>query len=393
MESIHSGIVTLLKAAVTQQPQQLPGDFSLTQAMPLIKKHSLHSLACEGAILCGVSMTDPMMPALMDGYGKNLLISEEQMLAIAGIFEAFDRKGIDYLPLKGCAMKALYPKPELRVMGDADILIRLEQYPAIAELMEELGFEFKEESNHEYVWQRPQLYLELHKCLIPSYNRDLYAYFGDGWPMARPENGHRYAMTPEITFIYLFTHFAKHYRDGGIGCRHVLDLWVYLRSHPELDLELIRAELHKLGLLTFFDNIRSLIACWFEDGIPGEREEYLTQFLFSSGNWGEAEIHILSAEARHGRAAGSAAGGRLRSLGVALFPGKDAMVQQYETVRKHPGLYPLFWPVRLCDIALFRRSAIRARKEKWKIASSERLDAYRQSLAYVGLDPEYEKEP
>ena len=140
MEGIHTGILALLKAAITQQPQQLPQDFSLMQAMPLIQKHSLHSLACEGAMLCGVSMTDPAIPALMDGYGKNLLISEEQMLAISQIFDAFDRQGIDYLPLKGCAMKALYPKPELRVMGDADILIRLEQYDAIVPIMEALGF-------------------------------------------------------------------------------------------------------------------------------------------------------------------------------------------------------------------------------------------------------------
>ena len=32
-------------------------------------------------------------------------------------------------------------------------------------------------------------------------------------------------------------------------------------------------------------------------------------------------------------------------------------------------------------------------KKKWEIASSQRLDAYRKSLAYVGLDPEYEENP
>ena len=37
-------------------------------------------------------------------------------------------------------MKALYPAPELRVMGDADVLIRLEQYEKIVPLMEKMGF-------------------------------------------------------------------------------------------------------------------------------------------------------------------------------------------------------------------------------------------------------------
>ena len=45
------------------------------------------------------------------------------------------------MPLKGCNMKALYPSPELRVMGDADILIRVEQYDRIRPIIQSLGFE------------------------------------------------------------------------------------------------------------------------------------------------------------------------------------------------------------------------------------------------------------
>ena len=58
-------------------------------------------------------------------------------------------------------------------------------------------------------------------------------------------------MTPEDEFIYLFTHFAKHYRDGGIGCRYVVDLWVFLRNNPTMDPEKIKRELDKLQLREF----------------------------------------------------------------------------------------------------------------------------------------------
>lgn len=39
---------------------------------------------------------------------------------------AFDAGGIDYMPLKGSILKDLYPRHEMRMMGDADILIRME---------------------------------------------------------------------------------------------------------------------------------------------------------------------------------------------------------------------------------------------------------------------------
>ena len=43
-------------------------------------------------------------------------------------FTIAEENGIDYLPLKGYNLKKLYPKPELRTMGDADVLIRLADF-------------------------------------------------------------------------------------------------------------------------------------------------------------------------------------------------------------------------------------------------------------------------
>ena len=64
-----------------------------------------------------------------------MMKSEKQLEAVNKIYAAFDKNGIDYLPLKGCNMKYLYPKPELRSMGDADILIREEQYKSIKDIV------------------------------------------------------------------------------------------------------------------------------------------------------------------------------------------------------------------------------------------------------------------
>ncbi len=97
--------------------------------------------------------------------------------------------------------------------------------------MNRLGYLPGVESNHEYVWDKKNmLHVELHKMLIPSYNKDYYAYFGDGWRLAKKYDGSEFKMSDEDTFVYIFTHFAKHYRDAGIGIRHITDIYVYLKS-------------------------------------------------------------------------------------------------------------------------------------------------------------------
>jgi hypothetical protein len=283
-------------------------------------------------------------------------------------------------------MKPRYPKPELRSMGDADILIRLEQRAQFDAVLQELGFQFYEETDHELVWNSKKLHLELHKHLIPSYNRDLYAYFGDGWQMAVPVSGSRWEMTPEDTFAFLFAHFAKHYRDGGIGCRYVLDLWVYLRANPELDMDRVMAALKQLRLDRFYENISRLMAVWFEGEKPDERTEFLTEFIFASGSWGEGNSRVLSRAIRDGKGPLLKRSGKLTYLRELAFPGVMTLRGKYTVLKKHPWMLPLVWLWRPFYKVLFERGSLEERRETLEYVTVERIDDRRQALHYVGLD-------
>ena len=391
MNVTHRGIAALMKSAVLCQPLSLPEGFDIREAMPLIRRHHIAALVYDGAERCGVPRQEPEMRKLFQAYCSSLLVSEGQEREIGRIFRAFDENGIDYLPLKGCNMKALYPKPEMRTMGDADVLIRLDQYSRIVPVMKALGFEEKYESDHELVWSSPSLELELHKHLIPSYNRDLYAYFGDGWDMAVPAVGNRWDMTPEDTFVFLFTHFAKHYRDGGIGCRHVLDLWVYLRSHPQLDLSLVQSALERLKLGEFYGNITRLLDVWFEDGQSDERTEFLSEFIFASGSWGNMEQRVISDSIRSMQRSGSGAGGKLRYLWRLAFPSREALQGKYPVLRRAPWLLPVVWLVRPVYKLIFERKSLARKKQVMDAMTPENLDTRVQMLRYVGLEPQREQ--
>lgn len=386
MDVLQQGIITLIRSSLTGETLPLPEGFDLEEAYPQILRHGILTMAYDGALRCGVDKKLPVMQKLFQRYLKGMLQSEGQMKAVERICTAFDAAEVDYMPLKGCNLKALYPEPELRQMGDADVLIRVEQCGAIHPIMRELGFAEQVESDHELIWSSRELLVELHKRLIPSYNKDYYRYFGDGWQLAKVQDGTRYGMVPEDEYIYLFTHFAKHYRDGGIGCRHVADLWVWRKAYPQMEEAYIADELDKLHLLEFEQNMTRVLAVWFEGAEPDEKTRFITDIIFRSGAWGEKEAHTASAGAKSAAEAGSVGKGKALRVCRMLFPSAAVMQNRYPVLKQHSALTPVFWPVRWVTAALFRRDNIRKQRDDLTLTTPDKIETYQQALNYVGLD-------
>lgn len=384
MDTVQQAVITLLRSAVTGEKLELPQDFDLELTKPYARKHNILPLIYEGANNCGI--TPGMGSWLFSGYCKSLQISEGQLAELNRIFAAFEEEKIDYMPLKGSKMKYIYPKPELRTMGDADVLIRLEQYEKIIPIMESLGFVAIDETDHELIWQKSTLDLELHKRLIPSYNKDYAGYFGDGWTRAKLQSGSRYTMSPEDEWIYELTHFAKHLRDGGIGCRHVLDLWLYRKNHPELDQDLVEQELKKLNLADFDRNVRRLTAYWFEDGPVEETVALMSDFILASGSWGLAGNRARSLAVRNGQNAAPGVNGRVIYLLHKLFPPAKTLRDKYKVLQKAPWLLPVVWLIRPFYKILFERASVEEEKRILKAVDQDSVEFHHQMLQQMGLD-------
>ena len=386
MNTMQRGLITLLKSAVTGQAFALPEGFDMTKAYAVGKRHHMSTLLYEGAVICGVDRGLPVMQKLFQNYVRVMVISERQMVQVEKITAAFQEAGIDHMPLKGCVMKGRYPKPELRVMGDADILIRPEQYDRIVPILEQLNFREKNETDHELVWIHDDLYLELHKRLIPSYNKDFHVYFGDSWRLGRVQNGSLYSMTPEDEMIYLFTHYAKHFRDGGIGCRHVLDLWVYLRSVSPLNDDYIRNELKKFGLLKFYLHTRELMDVWFGDAPETEMSDFLTDVVFHSGSFGLSDQRVISRAVRDNGQSILGINSRMLYLWQTAFPSVDVLKSKYTVLKKAPWLLPVVWLVRPFYKVLFERETLEIQEKNLQALSEEGVAARRAVLHEIGLD-------
>ncbi len=388
MNTTQLAAINLLNSAITGQGRELPADFSMEEVCTLMSKQGALPLAYVGALNCGVANSDPIMQQLFLGYYKTMLRSEKQMRAAQSIFNKFEENGIDYMPLKGCNLKKLYPKPEMRVMGDADILIRAEQYQLINEAMLSLGFKSKSDNEHVCEWNCEDLHVELHKELCPPTDPELYTYYGNGWHLARLQEGHRYAMTNEDEFIFVFAHFARHYRMSGIGCRQVVDLYVYRSHFPEMDEEYIHAELRKLHLAEFYDNMLRTLDLWFGEGEEDAVTELISSYVLSGGAWGSIESDVYSKEVKNAKIKGKLKGTKLKAMLRALFPPRSSFMydDKYRILDKAPWMLPIVWVIRAVDVLLNRRYKIKKKMKVLRAVSDEAILSRQQALNAVGLD-------
>lgn len=386
----HLGLVTLLRSAITGEKLSLPEGFRLEDVDDLIQSQALLPMAYQGAYNCGISKDTELMKQYHEKYYRMMLKNQLQLRAIRQILRAFEENGIDHMPLKGCQLKELYPRPELRPMGDADILIREEQYEKIRPIMEMLSYKEVTESNYDHCWKSPALYVELHKQLFGDNQVDLYRYFGDGWVLAQKGDGYRYAMTPEAEYVYVFCHMMKHFRFCGIGARQIVDLYVYRQAHPRMDEEKLEQMMEGLHLTEFYHHIQRLLQVWFRGEPTDPVTDYITAYVFSNGSWGSMENKLYSEEVI--RAKNNVKNTRRKSFFNALFPPMSDMQLSYNAMYRHPWLYPVFWVVRIFDILIYRRKNIKKRLGIIRDMCDEKVLAHQNALAYMGLSYDFGEE-
>jgi len=393
MDLLQRQALALIKGALTGERVTLSEPPDMDGLLKVAGKHKIGALMYY-ALLSGGYDAEPVTGQLFFHCCRYIAVSEGQTAMLSRLFAAFEERGIDYLPLKGVLLKEIYPKPEMRRMGDADILFRREQYGAIKEVLTEMGFTFDYETDHEAVWKHPQLLLEMHKRFVPRRDKDLYRYFGNGWAHAvvDADGSCRYQFTPDMQFVSLFVHLVKHYRGGGIGLSHMIDLWVFRRHHPELDEAAIRAELDKMYLGEFYANVWETLQVWFEGAEATEKTDFITNVIFENGVYGTRERAHLSYVAKAGHGEKAHKNSYLAKWVRLVFPPKSALQTKYPILRRHGWLLPAVWVVRWVDTLLFHRKRIAQRNMDIQRTNAESIEQFEQALHYVGLEYHFEEE-
>lgn len=228
-------------------------------------------LAKEQSILALVVGSMLRLPREMQperGLRLELALAEDMIATHAqrhhrrlqAVYRDYEAEGFFVVMLKGVTMANLYPRPELRSLGDVDLFLPREgEYERANEWIRSRGYQLFGSSVYEQAYKRDKLVVENHRLLtyfgIPHYDKLMTAIVADidrqdAWAYTTIE-GQRYRTLPlELNAVYVFHHILHHFSYLGIGLRQICD-WVLLMQHygSSLDVDVFTDYATRLDLL------------------------------------------------------------------------------------------------------------------------------------------------
>ena len=346
-------LIALLRAALHGEPFRADADTDWTALTRLAAKHNLQYAAAKAALEDGNAAALPpeLLAQLQKHYLQSLAVCETQRFEARRLMEAFAERGLTVMPIKGVCTRARYPDAPLRSMGDLDFLCRAEQTRAVRAAMQALGYtDFREGRKNDYYRLPPYVLVEMHRELLAAESGQ-YGFWRDVWDRSEADaelpGVHR--MRPEDEYLFNLVHLAEHFREGGAGIRFLMDVWVYERT--PLDRAYLDAELGRMGLGDFYDNVRAVAEHWFEETAPTltPLQERLAAFILDNSVFGDRR-NAASLAVRRGRAA---------SLLRVCFPDYESMRSMFPWLAKAPALLPASWAPRGCRALLHRPEQVR----------------------------------
>ena len=155
------------------------------------------------------------------------------------LVQILTESGYQFVIMKGFANAVLYPKPEIRTMGDVDFLVRIEEFEDIYQMLRTKGFEPTGEGDagkHHMNLKKDGVLFEMHKRPAGTMrkcsqnNQEVIDYFKGGLDHTDMIELYGYTFPvfdPVRNGLMLLMHTAGH-MQGGIGIRHLLDWGMYV---------------------------------------------------------------------------------------------------------------------------------------------------------------------
>lgn len=250
------------------------------------------------------------------------------------------KNGIEPICLKGAVIKDLYPVPELRTMGDFDVLIKKEERQRVKDIFGSMGYEIKDYtffsgmSNENVHW-------EVFTTLEEEFNNNC-----EYWESMLRENvisdvNGRLLLNPTYEFLYVIVHMAKHFVGRGCGLRNILDIVLAANfRYAEIDFDAVYGYCHELGIGRIFEYIVLVLGNCFgirlPVTVPTLDDELFMDYVLSYGIYGQDVAGVTFAE----RILNNNSNGGIIN---ALFPGFDLLKNEYSYLKKSKLLLPVAW--------------------------------------------------
>ncbi len=317
----------LLAAAVNEtQPPEPTEDIIFKKVYNLCKSHDIANTIFYAVEKLNNKPEPELYKKWRDERNKGIHRYMIQSMEAEALKKAFIDNGIDFMPIKGFPVCALYPEPDYRYMGDLDYLLREKDLKKAGDIVKSMGYEpyVVGKVHHDEYKKAPLMVLELHHRMVRTTSRfsDYYEGIID---RVEKIGAHEYKMSDEDFYIFQIVHLAKHYETMGIGIRAFMDMYLLNKKMlPRLNREYIEAELKKLELADFSKFIQRIVDKWFvQCDVESFSDEEI--YIVTSGVYGNDKHEFVN------RRSNMSTG---EFIAKRLFPSVTWMKEQYPILRK-----------------------------------------------------------
>ncbi len=306
--------------------------------------------------------------------------------------DTFCDNGIRHLFIKGAALRPLYPVPEVRTSGDADVIVDKCHLSKAAALLKEKGFRIHHQTDIEIDMQYHAEEYEI-KTQINAINASSTDYFANLFDekLCNTADGIVYSFKPSIHLAYITLHILKHFKSGGAGIRQLCDMDVLLRN-TEINLNEYLALCEQLQI----NKAASVLLAWikeyfatpidFDFVIEPDLRATMEHVLLDGGTFGYGIGDIGTARlmnTMHGKGYNKLSS--VRAVLNLFIVSKEFLQHQYSYVRKHPILLPVAYCSRLRD-AIFKRRKQNIKHIKSMFSDREIAAQMSDMLTELGIE-------
>ena len=235
-----------------------------------------------------------------------------------------ERKGVDYIIVKGQVAGALYPNPDARMSGDVDLYFVGDNYEKIKGLVEQrLGKQLSKLSDGKHVeFEVNGVVFELHEKLSRLATRKHQEYWDqmidhailEGTDTVTIAGKEIKTLSATYNALYIFVHLFYHMTASGVGLRQLCDMMKSLSPtlpHREgvskIDKERLEEILKELGYLKAYKAMGAFLVEYL--GLP--EEEFPFALTDKDRKWVETIKKNILKRGNFGRT-----GRKVKKLGV-----------------------------------------------------------------------------
>ena len=309
--------------------------------------------------------------AMLRGRSSENAIRQQRIMAL---LNELNNAGVSVKLLKGHSLARYYAYPESRDAVDTDIWIGAADEQKVYDLLEKRGFQIVERSltsHHGICQHRKYGKIEVHVRLYDEIVETVWfsgseeRFVKDRCEIVKTPDGQYCTLGPTDQLVFLTLHMVKHFIDGGLSIRMMLDLALHCEHNKrQLDYQRYWRILSQLHYADFVNAVLWILIIhgkFSEDifegiGIYNDRQVKLVLRDLATGGYmgkNEAELRYESAmEYNRQRLISDKTGlyyvaymlaWKIRSGYKLMFSSPRRLLSKYSFLQKLPFLFPVIW--------------------------------------------------